>query len=142
MKLTKTEIKEKREIVKRLETTFARIEQEAAAFNAADKDAEGAGRKLHEAIAEYNDAQDEATAFTNLIADQITDYIDDKSEKWAEGEAGEAHIAWRDQWQDAEFEELEWDDIVVPDSSTGELIASTDGIDSGAETLSDLPEEA
>jgi hypothetical protein len=87
---------------------------------------------LEEALAAYNELVGEARGFVEDIASAADNEISDKSEKWQEGEKGQAAIEWKDAWEQATFDEIE---IEFPDDLT------LDGLDH-ADTIEQLPVEA
>jgi hypothetical protein len=81
---------------------------------------------------EYNSVLEDVRAFAERIAERIESEIDEKSEKWQEGEKGEQAATWRDEWKDADFAEV---DLDYPQDM--EELALED-----AERLEQLPQEA
>lgn len=74
--------------------------------------------KFEDVVSEYNIA---VTAINEKISDikefvteittDIQQFIDDKSEKWQEGDAGESYGNWRDAWEELETEEVQGIDM-------------------------------
>lgn len=58
-----------------------------------------------------NVAIDAANAFTEEVHDELESYYDEKSERWQEGEAGQAYADWRDEW-DLVLDALELEEVV------------------------------
>lgn len=90
---------------------------------------------LLEAVAKYNadveafnEKLQEARGFCDDIANEIDNYISDKSDKWQEGERGEAYGAWRDEWQNVDITDIE-------------TIADPEAPDFDADILDSLPVE-
>lgn len=67
----------------------------------------------NEAIAEYNGTLQEMQALAEEVVDSLTDYINDRSERWHEGDAADSYNTWLDAWNDvasmSEAEEIETD---------------------------------
>jgi len=64
----------------------------------------------------YNQLLTEANGVIEDIASEVQSEIDDKSEKWQEGDRGQAIIDWQSDLENFEFEALEMlDDIEVPE---------------------------
>ena len=64
----------------------------------------------------YNELLTEANGVIEDIASEVQSEIDDKSEKWQEGDRGQAIIDWQSDLENFEFEALEMlDDIEVPE---------------------------
>jgi DNA repair exonuclease SbcCD ATPase subunit len=100
---------------------------------------------LSEAFEAYKEAITDGRDVMEEIASEAENYYDDKSEKWQEGEKGEAYGEWRDRLRELadEFDEpdcpeLEFSDIECPDSFEFEV---SDEIKDGDELFDDIPEE-
>ena len=106
-KLTKEQIKER-------EALSANIRKQKDALNEAIGDFNdamlAASSEVTGALANYNEAVEAANTFQQDIASEIDNFISDKSEKWQEGERGEAYTAWKEIWE----EELETFDVDLP----------------------------
>jgi hypothetical protein len=63
--------------------------------------------ELNPAIAEYNGVLADATEFRDEIVGRMDDYISERSEKWAEGEAGESYTSWKDDWEAVSLDDME-----------------------------------
>jgi uncharacterized protein YukE len=75
-------------------------------------------------LTDYNEAIDEANQFRDDIHSNMSDYFDERSDKWKEGEAGGSYESWMDQWSN-EFENAEVtfpDKIELPELSTADQI--------------------
>ena len=83
----------------RLATLEETCEALVGAVDEYNKAIEEAFAKLEPLVKAYNVAVSDAQEFAQEVASDIDDYIRDKSEKWQEGERGQAYIAWRDAWQ-------------------------------------------
>jgi len=60
----------------------------------------------------YNEKLAELQAVYTNIAEAAREYYEEKSDKWQEGEAGEAYNEWLDQLESIDLEEI---DIELPD---------------------------
>lgn len=81
----------------------------------------------------YNAALEKAKEFVDGIAEEAQSEFDDKSEKWQEGERGDAVSSWIDELRNADLpEEI---DLTVPEDIPEPDI-------SHAETLGGLPEDS
>lgn len=71
--------------------------------------------KLAAAISEHNVVVGEADEFVANIADGFEDDFGEKSEKWQEGEAGEAARSFIDEWQGINLSEVDPVRVLRPD---------------------------
>lgn len=76
------------------------------------KEVDALREQLLDAIIAYNAALQALNEFRAQVVDDIETFINDKSEKWQEGDAGQAHQAWRDAWEESCGDEL---DDTVPE---------------------------
>ena len=113
-KLDKATIAGRDEIVERLQSRYADLEQAVAAFNDRTGEAWNAvqaaveeynaklddewGSGLAPEIEAYNSAVDDANIWKQQVVADIQAYMDDRSEKWQESEAAERYTAWRDEY--------------------------------------------
>lgn len=88
------------------------------------------------AIRAYNEVVDDANSFREMIAGDIQEYFDDRSEAWQQGEKGEAYSSWIEQWENG-FPEIDLD------SEAGKELQYFDwsNLDNVQEMLDELPEE-
>jgi hypothetical protein len=114
-KLSKAEIQRRDGYVEDLEKAWSEIEQAVNTYN------EGVANlraPVEQAVAHYNEVMGEAKGFAEDVASQADGEWDERSEKWQEGEKGEAAAEYRDAWQTIEFEEieLEWpEELAIED---------------------------
>ena len=103
--LNKKQSTELAEHVKKLADADATLGEAVDQFNL---DVEFAKGKLENVLEEYNDAVESANEFRSGLADSMETYQDERSEKWHEGDAGQAYASWFDSWAnefpDAEIE--------------------------------------
>lgn len=62
--------------------------------------------KVSGAIVEYNEAVADAESLRDEVSAEQEDYRANRSDKWSEGEAGQAYAEWADNWRDESFEEM------------------------------------
>lgn len=70
-------------------------------------------------IAEYNEEVDNFTNTRDEAADRVQGEYDDKSERWQEGERGQAVSGWLDEVREVEITRL--DEAGEVDAAEGEL---------------------
>lgn len=128
-----------------LDDTVSDIESAVDAFNVAQQDAY---QVLQAAVIEYNEARTRALAdverayhahiikigevngFIQDVHSEMESYYDERSEKWKEGEDGQAYQDWMEQWSyeadeppTPEVEELE---VEEPEEMTYEAVTADD----------------
>lgn len=81
-------------------------------------------------IQQYNAILEDAQVFVEVKASEFRDAYDEKSEKWQEGDRGQATESFVTEWENANLDVLEEISIVEPDA-----IEAT-----GADVLEGLPE--
>jgi predicted nucleic acid-binding Zn-ribbon protein len=128
-KLSKDELKKRDDLVEELRALESGVETTINAFNEALADAKDA---VEEAVTAYNDKLADAREFTQEIAGRIYDEISEKSDKWQEGERGEAATQFKDEWEVLCLDDFECD---FPDELASDL-------PEGADILEGAPEEA
>lgn len=74
--------------------------------------------ELNAAIVAYNDTVAEVNQWREEIAERIQEAFDGKSEKWQEGEVGQAYDQWKSEWDQFEAEEVSEVEIDLPDDPT------------------------
>lgn len=80
-----------------------------AAVEAYNKALEAPREALLSAVAGYNEKIEDLKAMYLDLAQQGRDYFDDRSEKWQEGDAGQAYNEWLEQLENPEIESVEID---------------------------------
>jgi hypothetical protein len=128
-KLDKQELARCQQFEVDLREAQGELEDAVSVYNDAVAEARGT---LEDALAKYNELVAEARGFVEDIASTASGEIDDKSEKWQEGERGRAAIEWKDAWENATLEDVA---IEFPDD------VAIDGCDH-ADTIEQLPVEA
>lgn len=125
-KMTKAQLKERDGLASGLKEAAAELKEKIEAANSALAD-------VRTSVEEYNAKLESAKEFVEGIAEAAQEAYDEKSEKWQEGEKGDAASSWIDELQSADIpEELE---LTIPeDIDEPEL--------NHDETLEGLSEEA
>jgi hypothetical protein len=112
-KLSKADRERRDGYVTSMREAEAKIDDAVSTYNAEM----GLHRASVEAAVEaFNQILEEARGFCEDIATEADGQIDDKSEKWQEGDKGQAAVAWKDAWEQIELDalELDWpDDLAV-----------------------------
>lgn len=90
---------------------MADLEIKAAAIEEAWSMVEGAHEQLGLAMSEYNSIVADAVLWRDEMVQQMTDYQSDRSEKWQEGDAGQAYQGWLDEWESADLDAIEIPDL-------------------------------
>ena len=130
-KLDKQDTARRDKLVEELRDGRGVLEDAVSTFNAAVEELKA---PLLAALEKYNEIVEEARGFVEDIASTADGQFDDKSEKWQEGDKGQAARNWIDAWQNEPFDALEIafpDELTLPDEETDH-----DG------RLENLPEEA
>lgn len=95
-KLSEAEIKQRDELLANLNSATNALDDAVREYNeAVDKLRE----PLDAVVAGYNEIVNQAQAFAEDIANTADGEISDKSEKWQDGEKGQAAIAFKDAWE-------------------------------------------
>jgi archaellum component FlaC len=122
-KLSKQELATRDEHVAKLEKAWAEIDQAVSTYN---EQVEGFKTDVEKAVSNYNEVVVEAKGFAEEVANRFESEYDERSEKWQEGEKGQAAAELRDAWQAIDMEEisLEWpDDLSIDDPDYGPELA-------------------
>lgn len=129
LKLTKADRDRRDEIVALLQERKEKLETKVSAFNDLLSTARA---DVEEAMGRYNDALDEAKEFTDNVANEAQATIEEKSEKWQEGEKGQAAVEWQQLWSEIDLDHV---DIDFPDEIEFEVSHAEE-----LETLAEAPE--
>lgn len=125
--MDKVTTQRKTEICNKLQEVYDSLEEAIEIFN---QYVDGAWVNVETAINNYNEAISDANEWQSGVATEIQDLIESKSEKWQEGDKGQAYTSWKEQYE----EELEAIELEKPDK------VSFDG-DNPSELLDQKPEE-
>ena len=71
--------------------------------------------EMNAAIERYNEAMEEARGFVEDLANIANEYMGERSEKWQEGEAGQAYQEWIFALENVDFSEVEEVKVEYPD---------------------------
>lgn len=120
-KLTKEQVLNKAALIEALANVRADLEQAVTEFNEQilarfNDDVQGELDKLNAVLQRIK-------TFAEEVANDIDDYVNERSEKWQEGDQGQKYEAWKDAWRDFDAdevtlhppEELEMPDCPDPD---------------------------
>jgi hypothetical protein len=128
-RLAKADMLRRDRIAEALTKAEDELEEAVTAFNDA---LEAARTTLQEKVDAMNEALGEARTFTEEIASDARTEYDDKSDKWREGERGEAACSYVETWEGLE-NELSEVEIDVPN----DIDYSRTGFDA---VITDAPE--
>ena len=70
---------------------------------------------VEQALAELNEKIAEARDFRDSIVNSMEEYMLDRSDKWQDSDAGQNYSDWKDNWENAELEEIELSNDFSPD---------------------------
>ena len=153
-KLTKHDVSERDRLVDELHAAYEALAEAAETFNetkapawANVQDALDAYQEtMAAAWSAVEDAQDAYTAKLSEVGEwrddqvaEMEDEIDNHSEKWVEGDRGKAFVAWKE-----EYESLELDEVALEMPEPVELDEPDDlelDVEDPSEALSALPDE-
>jgi hypothetical protein len=115
-KLSKEDIKRIGELEVRIRDSYADLEQEhvklveaVEAFNAS--------------IAKHNEIIEEASGVRDDLVREMEDYFGGRSEKWQEGNNGQAYSEWKDAWEGLELDPMETVELPdLPESAVAEAL--------------------
>ena len=88
---------------------------------------------LCEVINAYNEVLTGVTEWRDDIVTQMTDYQGERSDKWQEGDAGQAYQSWIDEWEGIELDAIEVPDL--PDEPTPEHSESLENAPTEADSV-------
>jgi DNA repair ATPase RecN len=152
-KLDKATCAQRDEITGRVRSRASDLQEAAETFNTAIDEAwetleaaieafnttlEEKWEPIEQASNDYNEAVNDANAWKQDVAGDIQSYMDDRSEKWQEGEAAGRYTAWKEQFE----EEFETADLERPEPIEVEQPGHIDlDLEDVAELLEQLPEQ-
>jgi DNA anti-recombination protein RmuC len=84
-------------------------------------------------VTEYNEVVQTAEEFRADMLSQMQSYFDEKSERWQEGEAGQAYQQWINDWEGGALTQI---DLELPD----DISEPSDEASAELEGLADDPE--
>src|SRR5262249_22751382 len=121
-KLTKSMLIERDGICERLHTAYEALEQAVDTYNeamAAQWDT------VESAVNAYNEVVEDANGWKEEVASEMQGYIEDRSEKWQEGERGQAYMAWQQEFSDHDLEAIDLDQpepLALSTGAQGEIL--------------------
>lgn len=127
-RLSKTQIAERNDIVKRLGEAESHLSMVIDEFNGT---LERLFAPIEAAMSAVNDLRNEAAGFRDGIVSDMESYAGERSEKWQDSDAGNDFESWKGEWENIDFEEIQ---IECPEQ--------VDPPDSISEEFEALPEEA
>jgi len=130
-KLGKEQIAQRDAIAVKIQEQREAVDTAVVAFNDAMTVARN---ELQAALDIYNEALTEAKTFAEDVAQNWENDFEEKSERWQEGEKGEAVREMIEAWQSVDLDEAAID---MPDAEV-----SFDDVEMHDEVLSNLPTEA
>lgn len=116
-KLSKSESAKRDELIGWMRDKLTELKAEVSDFNGKLDELK---EPLQHAIDGYNEAVEAARAYCEEIAEERQGNFDDKSEKWQEGEKGEAAQEWLNEWQNIDLSEIVIelpDELEAPEAS-------------------------
>lgn len=120
-RLSKAQEKEHQDRIEAVSVASTALQTAVESFNSlleAEREKVAAAQEL------LNEAISDADSFRQEILGEIDDYISDRSEKWQEGDTGQAYSQWKSDWeQSLEAVELEMPEpIPDPECSALEIL--------------------
>lgn len=103
-KLDKQELARRDQLKEELAELRGKLEDEVSTYNAAVEEAKA---PVVAALEAYNAVVEEARGFAEDVARGAEEAIDAKSERWQEGEKGQAAIEYKDAWDGVDLGEVE-----------------------------------
>lgn len=120
--LTKEHEASRTRLIGELQEAYKKVEEQFAAHTAITE-------KVNEAIAAYNDVCQNVETFRDEVTTDMQSYIDERSEKWQDGDSGQEYTSWKETWDALECSGFE---TVQEETVFDEELSSA---------LSDLPGE-
>ncbi|WNM70219.1 hypothetical protein [Myxococcus phage Mx1] len=108
-KLDKKQTQRQLELVKSLGNKAGDLREAITVFN---EKLAAARVEVEERLKDYNEALDEARGFRDDVVADMEAYVDERSEKWQDSDAGSAYISWKDSWEQLDLEDASLD---IPD---------------------------
>jgi division protein CdvB (Snf7/Vps24/ESCRT-III family) len=112
-KLTRDEIVAKAELAEAISKAWDTVESAVMEYN---EKVEQAKVEMREVVTAFNDVAGQVAVFAAGVADRANLEFDERSEKWQEGEDGQAATAWKDEWDDFDsdgIENVDWPEELV-----------------------------
>jgi hypothetical protein len=88
---------------------------------------------LADAIGEYNGTLATVTEWRDGIVQEMRDYQGERSDRWQEGEAGQAYESWIGEWEGLDLSEVEVPDM--PDQPEPEHTGEIENLPTEADSM-------
>lgn len=111
IKLTAKESKQRAELVSNLEIASGKL---SAAITEANAKIEEANELVAAAREAYNSVLEDARNFRDDIVSRVQDEVNERSEKWQEGDKGQAATVFVEAWENLDLDDLDEDDLSTP----------------------------
>lgn len=105
-KLDKEQLARKDDLRDALAQAYTKLDAAISEYNG---ELELLRNKIERAIGDYNETATEVRDFRDEIAQEIQDYMDERSDAWREGDKGGAYSEWQTQWGNIDLEDLEFE---------------------------------
>lgn len=115
LKLSKTDEEKRQDYINGLNEQKLKVAEAIDEYNAVAREAFA---KVKDAVSDYNAILLNVDEWHAGINGDQQNYYDERSEKWQEGEKGQAYEGWKQQWEDIALDEIELDepdDFEVPE---------------------------
>jgi hypothetical protein len=129
-KLTKAQLRTRDEHACNIRSKGEVLAEAVQAFN---EKLEAAWVDVEAARDELNEEIDNANQFRSEVYDAADSYFSDRSERWQDGDAGQAYQEFMGQWE----EELEQVEVERPDD-----VSEPEGWEAAADKLEEYPESS
>jgi hypothetical protein len=100
-KLSKRDLERRTEVLAKLQAAEKQIDEAIVVVNSVIDE------KVNAAITRYNEAVSELEGLRDDIVAEMESYAGDRSEKWQEGDAGQAYEEWKGEWENLDVSELD-----------------------------------
>ena len=107
--LSKHDVARRDRYAEELRILRGKIEDEFRALN------EETFKPINTLIDTYNETLEEARGFIEDLGNAMTEYYDDRSDKWRDGDAGQAYADWKQAYEDFDAEDME--QVALPDTT-------------------------
>ena len=122
--ITKADLKLRDELCSQIRKAHEALEVAVDAFNNAMVEPWGA---VEDALEKYNSIVSDLESWKEDITSQIQEYIDERSEKWQEGDRGQAYQEWLSAYENTSIESVE---MSMPDTVDFNVEGVADDIES------------
>jgi uncharacterized protein YukE len=110
-KLSKRDLERRTEVLAKLQAAEKQIDEAIVVVNSVIDE------KVNAAITRYNEAVSELESLRDDIVAEMESYVGDRSEKWQEGDAGQAYEEWKSEWEGLDVSELDMiEALELPDT--------------------------